>query len=252
MFMLRQESHKIIHFDKGVCSMKKLISVFFAILMVMAVMVPAFAAYGDYSNKSYKYCLNPVEGKKFGCFKVNDADAKICRSCGGSLDKKFEGEYVTEGMAGYYWETLNGDHDIPKDAGGVYVRCPECDWVNGYDPGEKDGECQYCDAIIPNWINNAFEIEFGLVCPECNTYVARDSVDEFERCGNCGTLINEIEPTRYSGDPLDPDANWDERPVDGNKEPTFFEKLANAFANFFAKIAEFFKKIIDAIGSIFK
>lgn len=67
-----------------------------------------------------------------------------------------------------------------------------------------------------------------------------------------GTLINEIEPTRYSGDPLDPDANWDERPVDGNKEPTFFEKLANAFANFFAKIAEFFKKIIDAIGSIFK
>lgn len=235
--------------------MKKLISVFFAILMVMAVMVPAFAAYGDYSNKSYKYCLNPVEGKEFGCFKVNDADAKICRSCGGSLDKKFEGEYVTEGMVGYYWETLNGDHDIPKDTGGVYVRCPECDWINGYDPGEKDGECQYCDAVIPDWADITFDIEYGINCPGCGHYIARSDPNEFTEmmCWDCGAQnLEEAEIVRYSSDPLDPDANWDERPVDGNKEPTFFEKLANAFANFFAKIAEFFKKIIDAIGSIFK
>lgn len=240
MFMLRQESHKIIHFDKGVCSMKKLISVFFAILMVMAVMVPAFAAYGDYSNKSYKVCTNAVEGKKWGCGTANDWDSTVCKRCGGALD---EDHYVVR---------TNGDHDFMPNEGGTFVRCPKCDWICGFDPNEKDGQCQYCGAVIPDCANNAFVIEFGLVCPGCNKYIARNNADEFERCGDCGTLVNEIEPTRYSGDPLDPDANWDERPVDGNKEPTFFEKLANAFANFFAKIAEFFKKIIDAIGSIFK
>lgn len=220
--------------------MKKLISVFFAIFMVMAVMVPAFAAYGDYSNKSYKVCTNAVEWDEWGCGAANDWDSTVCKRCGGALD---EDHYVVR---------TNDDHDIEENYGGTFVRCPECDWICGFDPNKKDGQCQYCGAVIPDCANNAFEIEFGLVCPGCNTYVARENVDEFERCGDCGTLVNEIEPTRYSGDPLDPDANWDERPVDGNKEPTFFEKLANAFANFFAKIAEFFKKIIDAIGSIFK
>lgn len=234
MFMLRQESHKIIHFDKGVCSMKKLISVFFAILMVMAVMVPAFAAYGDYSNKSYKVCYNPTEEQPWGCGKINDVNATTCRVCGGTLDDEHSGVIT------------NGEHDIPDNIGGSFIRCPECGWISGAD----ETECQYCDASIVGC--KKFCIEYGLVCPGCNKYIARNNADEFERCGDCGTLVNEIEPTRYSGDPLDPDANWDERPVDGNKEPTFFEKLANAFANFFAKIAEFFKKIIDAIGSIFK
>lgn len=214
--------------------MKKLISVFFAVLMVMAVMVPAFAAYGDYSNKSYKVCYNPTEEQPWGCGKINDVNATTCRVCGGTLDDEHSGVIT------------NGEHDIPDNIGGSFIRCPECGWISG--AGET--ECQYCDASIVGC--KKFCIEYGLVCPGCNKYIYRYAPDEFERCGDCGTLINEIEPTRYSGDPLDPDANWDERPVDGNKEPTFFEKLANAFANFFAKIAEFFKKIIDAIGSIFK
>ena len=214
--------------------MKKLISVFFAVLMVMAVMVPAFAAYGDYSNKSYKVCYNPTEEQPWGCGKINDVNATTCRVCGGTLDDEHSGVIT------------NGEHDIPDNIGGSFIRCPECGWISGAD----ETECQYCDASIVGC--KKFYIEYGLVCPGCNKYIYRYAPDEFERCGDCGTLINEIEPTRYSGDPLDPDANWDERPVDGNKEPTFFEKLANAFANFFAKIAEFFKKIIDAIGSIFK
>ena len=214
--------------------MKKLISVFFAVLMVMAVMVPAFAAYGDYSNKSYKVCYNPTEEQPWGCGKINDVNATTCRVCGGTLDDEHSGVIT------------NGEHDIPDNIGGSFIRCPECGWISGAD----ETECQYCDASIVGC--KKFYIEYGLVCPGCNKYIYRYAPDEFERCGDCGTLINEIEHTRYSGDPLDPDANWDERPVDGNKEPTFFEKLANAFANFFAKIAEFFKKIIDAIGSIFK
>lgn len=214
--------------------MKKLISVFFAILMVMAVMVPAFAAYGDYSNKSYKVCYNPTEEQPWDCGKINDVNATTCRVCGGTLDDEHSGVIT------------NGEHDIPDNIGGSFIRCPECGWISGAD----ETECQYCDASIVGC--KKFYIEYGLVCPGCNKYIYRYAPDEFERCGGCGTLINEIEPTRYSSDPLDPDANWDERPVDGNKEPTFFEKLANAFANFFAKIAEFFKKIIDAIGSIFK
>ncbi len=241
MFMLRQESHKIIHFDKGVCSMKKLISVFFAILMVMAVMVPAFAAYGDYSNKSYKVCYNPTEEQPWGCGKINDVNATTCRVCGGTLDDEHSGVIT------------NGEHDLMPNEGGAFIRCHSCSWPVDTVTAREVGECQYCDAPVPaNWNDEVYIIEYGLVCPGCNKYIARNNADEFERCGDCGTLINEIEPTRYSGDPLDPDANWDERPVDGNKEPTFFEKLANAFANFFAKIAEFFKKIIDAIGSIFK
>lgn len=214
--------------------MKKLISVFFAVLMVMAVMVPAFAAYGDYSNKSYKVCYNPTEEQPWDCGKINDVNATTCRVCGGTLDDEHSGVIT------------NGEHDIPDNIGGSFIRCPECGWISGAD----ETECQYCDASIVGC--KKFCIEYGLVCPGCNKYIYRYAPDEFERCGDCGTLINEIEPTRYSGDPLDPDANWDKRPVDGSKEPTFFEKLANAFANFFAKIAEFFKKIIDAIGSIFK
>lgn len=214
--------------------MKKLISVFFAILMVMAVMVLAFAAYGDYSNKSYKVCYNPTEEQPWGCGKINDVNATTCRVCGGTLDDEHSGVIT------------NGEHDIPDNIGGSFIRCPECGWISGAD----ETECQYCDASIVGC--KKFCIEYGLVCPGCNKYIYRYAPDEFNRCGDCGTLVNEIEPTRYSSDPLDPDANWDERPVDGNKEPTFFEKLANAFANFFAKIAEFFKKIIDAIGSIFK
>lgn len=234
--------------------MKKLISVFFAILMVMAVMVPAFAAYGDFSNKSYKICVNPVgDGKWDICTELNDINASVCQKCGGSLANEFVGEYVTGSMVGYYVLRANSARGIPMDSNGnekgdTYVRCPECSWVNG----RSATKCGYCDAVFTNVEENMFVIEYGLVCPGCNKYIARSSADGFERCGNCGTLINEIEPTRYSSDPADPEANWDERPVDGHKEPTFFEKLANAFANFFAKIAEFFKKIIDAIGSIFK
>ena len=171
--------------------MKKLISVFFAILMVMAVMVPAFAAYGDYSNKSYKVCYNPTEEQPWGCGKINDVNATTCRVCGGTLDDEHSGVIT------------NGEHDIPDNIGGSFIRCPECGWISGAD----ETECQYCDASIVGC--KKFCIEYGLVCPGCNKYIYRYAPDEFERCGDCGTLINEIEPTRYSSDPLDPDANWD-------------------------------------------
>lgn len=207
--------------------MKKIFAVFLAVALILTAAIPAFSAPADNTQGLYKYCSD------FECAKINKADATVCRKCAKPFDEN----------SASCFEFRN---HVDEDEGGSFFRCPECGWISGAD----ETECQYCDASIVGC--KKFCIEYGLVCPGCNKYIYRYAPDEFERCGDCGTLINEIEPTRYSSDPLDPDANWDERPVDGNKEPTFFEKLANAFANFFAKIAEFFKKIIDAIGSIFK
>lgn len=226
--------------------MKKIISVFFAILMVMAMMVPAFAAFGDYANKSYKICTNAVEGKQWGCSAFNDADATVCRKCGGNLN---EGHYVVR---------TNGEHDLPLDKdghekGGAYVRCPECDWVTGYDPGEKDGVCPLCDAAIPNWLELRFFAEYGANCNKCGKYTSADEPTCLigKSCMDCGGNFTEDTLKFYTEDPLDPEANWDERPNLGIKV-SFFDKLAQSFSNFFAKIAEFFKMIGNAIGSIFK
>ena len=224
--------------------MKKLISVFFAILMVMAVMVPAFAAFGDYANKSYKVCAN--EDKKWGpvgCPAFNDIDATVCHRCGDTLDESRCHVFST------------GDHDLPLDEngheeGGAYVRCPECDWVNTYIPTDKDGVCRYCDATIPNWLDLRFEVEYAKTCPNCS----KTTIDDVNYCQGCGQSLMEVERDYYSDDPLDPNANMDvlDELLNKKENDSFFTKLAKSFSNFFAKIAEFFKMIGNAIGSIFK
>lgn len=226
--------------------MKKIISVFFAILMVMAMMVPAFAAFGDYANKSYKMCMNTADTLSGKCGVFNDIDATTCKKCNGALDEN------------HYRISSRGEHDLPLDKNGhekgnAYVRCPECDWVNTYIPTDKDGVCRYCDATIPNWLELRFFVEYGANCNKCGKYTSADEPTCLigKSCMDCGGNFTEDTLKFYTEDPLDPEANWDERPNLGIKV-SFFDKLAQSFSNFFAKIAEFFKMIGNAIGSIFK
>lgn len=220
--------------------MKKIISIILAIITVISMTVPAFAAFGDYSNKTYKFCPDSE------CRKINGFEATECRKCGGALDE----EHIIP----------NVDGDMPEGKGGHFLRCPECSWVNSSAEPQVSGECRYCDADITVCLDDVnthfFYVRFITYCPGCSTSIVSDDADfNNHTCVFCDYTISEnddIVVTRYTNDPLDPDANWDEIP-DGSatdEEESLFQKIINAIINFFMSIASFFENVFSTTDSL--
>ncbi len=210
--------------------MKKFFSVIMAVIISVSISVPSFAEFGDYSNKTYKFCPDPE------CSKINSCDATECRKCNGTLDESHV--------------IINGNGDLPEGYGGYFLRCPECDWVNFATQvyPDQNGECRYCDADIRVCLDDVnahfFYVRFLVNCPGCNVNIVSDD-NTFSECQFCGYKLSEDKNliiSRFTGDPLDPNANWDNITDDPEtvEDMSFLQRIINAIVVFFKSIISFF------------
>lgn len=176
--------------------MKKIFAFFLAVALILTAAIPAFSAPADNTQGLYKYCSD------FECAKINKADATVCRKCAKPFDEN----------SASCFEFRNY---VDEDEGGSFFRCPECSWISDAAVPAIYGECPYCDADLSHAFNGYFSVLFAAACPECGEYNICAAKDVFDRCSKCGcdfTDRDDLNITRYTSDPLDPNENWEELP----------------------------------------